>query len=124
MKEKGRDAQSVYDYLATRGQSAQRPGEEPAFGGRAFSGILTAVATLNFPNTAAQTSSDLTITVPGAALGDVVALGAPNGSVNADSCFTAWVSAANVVTCRFNNYSAGAIDPASGSFRVLVFKVA
>lgn len=122
MQNRGRDAQEVYDFLLRRRNVTPDPGEAPAFGGQTFSGILTEVATLDFPNTAAQTSSDLTITVPGAVVGDVVTLGIPNGSVNANSCFTAWVSAANTVTCRFNNYSAGAIDPASGSFRVSVLK--
>ncbi len=84
--------------------------------------FLTATATLDFGSVAAQNSGDLTITVTGAADGDDVSLGVPNASVNANSCFTAWVSAANTVTVRFNNYSAGAIDPASGSFRVTVRK--
>ena len=83
--------------------------------------ILAGSASLNFGNTAAQTSADLTITVTGAQPGDMLALGVPNGSVNANSCFTAWVSAADTVTVRFNNYSAGAIDPASGTFTALVF---
>jgi len=78
--------------------------------------------TLDFSSTAAQTSSDLTITVSGAAVGDMVTLGVPNGSVNANSCYTAWVSATNTVSVRFNNYSSGAIDPASGSFTVFVWK--
>lgn len=83
---------------------------------------LTATAALDFPNTAAQTSSDLTIAVAGAADGDVVALGVPIASLATDSCYTAFVSAANVVTVRFNNYSAGAIDPAPGTFRVSILK--
>ena len=56
------------------------------------------------------------MTVTGAAAGDAVFLGVPNGSVNANSAVTAWVSAANTVTVRFNNYSAGNIDPANGTF--------
>lgn len=80
----------------------------------------TATASLDFPNTAAQLSSDLTVTVPGAVLGDVVTLGIPNGSVLANSCYTAWVSVADTVTVRFNNYSAGAQNPASGLFRAVV----
>jgi hypothetical protein len=79
-------------------------------------------ATLDFGNTTAQNSADLTITVTGAATGDVVSLGVPNGSVNANTCFTAWVSATDTVTVRFNNYSSGAIDPASGAFKIKVFK--
>ena len=84
---------------------------------------LEGSATLDFGSTAASSSGDLTITVTGAADGDVVMLGVPNGSVNANSCFTSWVSAANTVTVRFNNYqTVGAIDPASGTFKVSVRK--
>lgn len=83
---------------------------------------LCASATLNFGSTAAQSSSDLTITVTGAALNDEVLLGVPNGSADANTCYTAWVSASNTVTVRFNNYSSGSVDPASGTFKVSVIK--
>lgn len=83
---------------------------------------LTATAALDFPNTLTLTSSDLTIALTGAASGDIVSLGVPAAAVNANSCYTAFVSAANVVTVRFNNYSALAIDPASGTFRVSITK--
>lgn len=78
--------------------------------------------TLDFPSTATQTSSDLTVTVTGAADGDVVSIGVPNVSVNANTSYSAWVSSANTVTIRFNNYSTGAVDPASGTFKVRVIK--
>lgn len=82
-----------------------------------------AIATLDFPNTSAGTSSDLTVTVTGVLLANAnpILLGVPNGSVNANSCYTAWISADNTVTVRFNNYSSGAINPASGSFSVRLF---
>jgi len=83
---------------------------------------LTATATLNFGSTNTNSSRDITITVNGAALGDVVMLGVPSSAVNNNSCYTAWVSAANTVTIRFNNYSAAAINPASGVFRASVIK--
>ena len=83
---------------------------------------LTGSATLNFGNTNAGESADLTITVTGAADGDVVAIGVPNVSVNANTCYTAWVSAANTVTVRFKNYSGSAVDPASGTFKAFVTK--
>ncbi len=83
---------------------------------------LKGSATLDFGSTAAQSSADLTITVTGAADGDIVIVGPVNASTNANSCFTAWVSAANTVTVRFNNYSSAAIDPASGTFKVYVIK--
>lgn len=90
--------------------------------GANLSKVLTATATLDFPNTAAQTSSDLTITLTGAVDGDAVILGVPNAASNANSDYSAWVSAADTVTVRFNNYSAGAINPGSGTFRVTVLK--
>lgn len=83
---------------------------------------LTATAVLDFPNTATLTSSDLTVNVVGAADGDVVALGVPIAALNANSSFSAFVSAPGVVTVRFSNYSALSIDPASGTFRVSLVK--
>ena len=89
--------------------------------GQAIQTVLSASATLDFPSTAAGSNSDLTITVNGAAVGDPVFLGTP--AVNPTStCYTAWVSVANTVTVRFNDYqAAGLIDPGSGTFRVAVF---
>ena len=83
---------------------------------------IFATASLNFASTNAQNSSDLTITLTGAVDGDAVVLGVPNAAVNANSCYTAWVSAANTVTVRFNNYSSGAIDPAQATFKVTIIK--
>jgi hypothetical protein len=83
---------------------------------------LTASATLNFPSTTTLLSADLTITVTGAADGDIVSLGVPNTAVNANTSYSAWVSAANTVTVRFNNYSSGTVDPASALFKVFVTK--
>lgn len=83
---------------------------------------LTATAALDFANTSAQTSTDLTITVTGAVSGDAVSLGVPNAAVLTNSSFSAWVSATNTVTIRFNNHSSSAKNPASGTFRVSVLK--
>lgn len=84
--------------------------------------ILTGTATLDFPSTSARKSSDLTITVTGALTTDAVMLGAPNGSVIANSCYTVWVSASNTVTVRFNNYDTGALDPVSGTFKAIIVR--
>jgi hypothetical protein len=84
---------------------------------------LSGSATLDFPSTGHGNSADLTITVTGAAEGDVVALGIPNASIVANASYIAWVSATNTVTVRFNNYaSSGNSDPASGTFKIKVFK--
>ena len=83
---------------------------------------LTASATLDFPSTAAQSQSDLTITVTGAADGDAVTVGAPNGSYDTNIVYVAWVSAADTVTVRLLNNALVAKDPASGTFKVVVIK--
>jgi hypothetical protein len=83
---------------------------------------LTGSATLDFLSTNAQNSRDMTIAVTGAADGDVVSLGVPNAAVNANTSYSAWVSSANTVTVRFNNYSSGTVDPASALFKVFVTK--
>lgn len=57
-----------------------------------------------------------------ASVGNIVALGTPNASVLPNSSFSAWVSATNTVTVRFNNYSSGSQDPASESFTVSITK--
>lgn len=96
--------------------------EVSSTGAMSWRQMAVASATLNFPNTATRTSSDLTITVQGAASGDAVALGIPNVSTIANTCYTAWVSAANTVTVRFNNFDNADKDPASGIFKVMVMK--
>jgi hypothetical protein len=89
-------------------------------GGQQIVKILRATATLNFDLTAVV-SQDLTITVTGAADGDQVALGVPNGSLTADTAWFAWVSAANTVTVRAFRL-AGTPNPASGTFEVTVYQ--
>lgn len=83
--------------------------------------VLSAATAKDFGSTAAGQSSEQTISVTGAAVGDPVFLGLP-AAPDANSGFTAWVSAANTVTVRFHNYSGSPIDPASGTYRVVVFK--
>lgn len=84
--------------------------------------VLEASASLNFGSTATLVCTDLTIALPGAVLGDVVSLGVPHGSTLAAGSFSAWVSAADVVTVRFCNNSAGPLDPAAGTFKVAITK--
>jgi hypothetical protein len=84
--------------------------------------VLTASAVLDFPSTGNGNTSDLTITVTGAAIGDCVALGTTNPGALASSYYTAWVSAVDTVTVRFGNLGGGVKDPASSTFKVTVFK--
>jgi len=77
----------------------------------------------DFPNTSAQSSSDITATVTGAVAGQPVWLGVPNSAVSANTSYSAWVSASNTVTIRFNNYSSASVNPSSGSFYVVVINL-
>ena len=81
--------------------------------------ILVASAALNFASITADTA-DLTISVPGASLGDVV-LADPTTNIVADIVWSAWVSAADVVSIRVANPTAVAVDLASQTWKVLVF---
>jgi hypothetical protein len=90
--------------------------------GARLTSILTASAALNFPSISAVSQADLTITVTGAALNDEVALGLPAAPA-AGLVFNAFVSAANTVTIRASNITASAVDAASATYAVTVFKV-
>jgi len=84
---------------------------------------ITSVAFLNFPNTTAGSSSDLTMTLTGAVVGDAVILGVPNGSTSTNGVFTAWVSASDTIKVRFTNTNlATAIHPPNGTFRATIAK--
>lgn len=82
---------------------------------------LFASAALDFPSIATLTTATLNITVTGAVVGDPVVLALP-ATVNAGIVFDARVSAADTVTVRATNITAGAIDPASATFGVTVLK--
>ena len=90
---------------------------------KAYTPIFSNTATLDFPSTGAGLSSDLTITVTGAALNDAVIIGVPNVSIVSTGCFTGWVSSANTVTVRFSNTDVlSSLNPASGVFRSTIIK--
>ncbi|MEY2720104.1 MAG: hypothetical protein RLZZ273_1470 [Bacteroidota bacterium] len=96
--------------------------EVASSGAMSWRQMVVTTATLNFPVTATRTSSDVTLTVNGVVSGDVVSLGVPNAAVLVNTCYTAWVSADNTVTVRFNNYDNAEKDPASAVFKVVVMK--
>jgi hypothetical protein len=90
-------------------------------GGTTVTKILSATATLDFGSTAAGAVADLTITVTGAAVGDVVALAIPTAAITTTGAYDKWVSAADTVTVRFiHAHPSNAEDPGSGSFRAMV----
>lgn len=83
---------------------------------------LTGSATLDFGAISPNGHQVLTITVSGAALGDVVCLGIPNTSMNDHASFVAWVSATNTVSVKCFNFDGTSFDPASGVFNVKILK--
>lgn len=73
--------------------------------------IIQTSATVDPASVAANTSGETTVTVTGAATGDTVVVAAPDLEDNLG--ISAYVSAADTVTVRLTNVTAGAIDPAS-----------
>lgn len=85
-------------------------------------GIMKVVATLDFPSVAAGGVQALTVNVEGAQTSMPVTLGVPSALQSvAGMAYSAAVSAAGVVSVYAKNSTAGAIDPASGTFVVQVF---
>lgn len=86
---------------------------------------ISGTASLNFGATAANTCDTLTLTVTGAADGDVVILGIPQALATADTAqvFWAWVSAADTVSVKRCNLTGSALsDPAAATVRATVVK--
>lgn len=88
----------------------------PSITGLVWSGSL------DFPSIATAASANLTATITGAELGDLVSIGLPANN-SAGVVYQGYVSAANVVTIRATNITLAAIDPATGVFRIRVSKV-
>ena len=91
--------------------------------GLKITAILGASAALNFASIAAAASEDLTITVTGASVNNVVSLGLPAAPA-AGLVFNAFVSAADTVIVRASNITGVAVDAASATYSVVVTQVA
>ncbi len=90
--------------------------------GATVTGVLTATSTINFAELLANTTADSSgITVTGAAVGDAVMVGVP-AAIESGLVVTGYVSAADTVKVRAANVTASPINPASGSFTVVVIK--
>lgn len=90
--------------------------------GLTISTVLGASAALDFASIAAGASADLTITVTGAAVNNVVSLGLPAAPA-AGLVFFAFVSATNTVTIRAMNITAAPVDAVSATYSVVVTQV-
>ena len=84
--------------------------------------VVVQANALDFPNTDGQAVSDLDVAVVGAVVGDVVQLGTPAPLAN--TTYTAWVPAPDVVRIRLHNYAAAGnfADPAAANFKITVIK--
>lgn len=87
--------------------------------GGLFSEMWSVSATLDVGSLVDAAGSSDTIAVPGVALGDMV-IAVSFGVSVAGITVTGFVSAANVVTIRMQNESAGTLDLASTTVKVLV----
>lgn len=90
-------------------------------GGTAITQILTGATTLDFPATATNSISTLTMTVTGAGTNGCVFLNVV--SPNSNFTYTATIEATNTVTVRAANISTNdAVNPAPTSVRAVVFQ--
>jgi len=85
--------------------------------------FLQANASLDFPSVAAAGTATLTITVVGAVVGDAAFVSSASATpLLAGLIYQAYVTAADTVTVRVNNVTAGALDAAAQSVTVVVVK--
>jgi hypothetical protein len=115
-------SQTTQDIVATfKGDlSTTLAGSLSVGGGASLSKILPASAILDFPSIAAGGQQELTISVTGAAAGAMVSLGPPS-VLEAGVIVGARVSASGVVTVCAANITGSPIDPASATYKVVVF---
>lgn len=78
------------------------------------------LATLDWPSISAGSTSERTFPATGAAVTDSVLAAPVSGAIEAGLVWSAYVSAAGVVTIRLANVTSAAIDPISQQWRVTV----
>lgn len=93
----------------------------PSAASGVITGLLFGSKTFDWPSIASGAQSTTTVTVTGAALGDVV-LGVTMSISGGGLTFRGDVTAANTVTVTANNLTGGAVDLASATLSVLVAK--
>jgi hypothetical protein len=108
---------TIQDFYKTIPSSGAPP--RYVFGAQQAARVLSAKAVLDFPSISAGGSQELTITVTGAATGDI-AVASPNTFLEANLTWAAYVNAADTVTIRVTNPTTGPIDPSSRTWRAAV----
>ena len=88
--------------------------------GNSWVRFLSNTASLNFPNIAPGGNTTLTISVPGAVVGSQVIVTNTDSGGPYNLLLDSWVSAADTVTVKASNYTAGNIDAAAQTYRVTV----
>jgi hypothetical protein len=83
-------------------------------------GIIPLTATVTYTLIGSNLSQDQTVTVSGASINDLVIVGPPNLAAGLN--VFGFVSAANTVTLRMDNSTAGGITPGALTFNILVLK--
>jgi hypothetical protein len=82
--------------------------------------ILAGTFVLDIASIAGATSAEQSVTITGVAVGDLVIVMGPDAGLSVAVAITqAFVSAADTVKFRVVNPTAGALDPASATFRYL-----
>ncbi len=120
-----RNAVSMPGNLAVSGTGATTLGGTGATvaiaGTSAVRGIRTATASIDFASMAAGAGNTQTMTITGVAVGDAVNISTGDGSAHPDEITVyGFVSAANTVSLRAVNRSAGTYDPAAKVYRATV----
>jgi hypothetical protein len=94
--------------------------EGTATEGKKLSPIREVTATVDPASINANVSGDTSITVAGVARGDyVIGIEAP-AALDAGISYNAWVTAANTITLRLANSTAGAVNVASADWKFLI----
>lgn len=83
--------------------------------------IHTKTATLDFGSISGGATAELTVSISGASVGDVVVVGPPS-VIETGLVWCCYVSSLNTVTIRLHNSTGSPVDPASASWRVAVIK--
>jgi hypothetical protein len=85
-------------------------------GNSLLTNIVSAAASIGWPNIPVAGSSVSTIPVTGCSVGDCVLLGMP-ASVPTGIAFFGWVSTVGVVTIQASNMSGASLTPVAGTYR-------